>query len=281
MTKAQDKRFYKQDTKKYNVSKNKELLIWLEEEMKKGYHSFIDIKQLQELIDNIVSWYELKYPEHKMKFFEDMEILSEGMDIQQLIYRLPYRQRYLMECEYRSSGSSFGTIYNDKGEVIGEKPLLYMGIDSKGVEGDPFSVPPKLSNFLLHAYTDNGKIYVNPYYNYNKELKEYINIDNITLDEVLNLFEEKYTDELGFDELKKCIHDHNCDVELRKRILQLSALKLLYSNRTIPERGYERAIRFINEVNEKMGLNLTTEEIDSKIAEFEKENKEKKKTLEK
>ena len=279
MTKAQDKRFYKQDTKKYNVSKNKELLIWLEEEMKKGYHSFIDIKQLQELIDNIVSWYELKYPEHEMKFFDDMEILSEGMDIQQLIYRLPFKQRYLMECEYRSSGSSFGTIYNDKGEVIGEKPLLYMGIDRKGVEGDPFSVPPKLSNFLLHAYTDNGKIYVNSYYN--KELKEYIDVDNITLDEVLNLFEEKYTDKLGFEELKKCIHDHNCDVELRKRILQLSALKLLYSNRTIPERGYERAVRFINEVNEKMGLNLTTEEIDSKIAEFEKEDEEKKKTLEK
>lgn len=43
------------------------------------------------------------------------------------------------------------------------------------------------------------------------------------------------------------------------------ALKLLYSNRTIPERGYKRATRFINEFNKKMGLNLSTEEIDEII----------------
>lgn len=55
MTIAQAKRFWKQDAKKYNISKNKEFLIWLKEKIKNGYHSFIDIKQLQELIDNIVS----------------------------------------------------------------------------------------------------------------------------------------------------------------------------------------------------------------------------------
>lgn len=74
MTIAQAKRFWKQDAKKYNISKNKEFLIWLKEKIKNGYHSFIDIKQLQELIDNIVSWYEMKYPEREMEFYEGNKI---------------------------------------------------------------------------------------------------------------------------------------------------------------------------------------------------------------
>ena len=36
----------------------------------------------------------------------------------------------------------------------------------------------------------------------------------------------------------------------------------MYSERTTPERGYERAKRFINEIHKTMGLDLTTDEID-------------------
>ena len=54
-------------------------------------------------------------------------------------------------------------------------------------------------------------------------------------------------------------------MELRHRILQLVALKLLYSRNTIPERGYERAKRFINEFNKKLGLTLSAEQIDEII----------------
>ena len=61
------------------------------------------------------------------------------------------------------------------------------------------------------------------------------------------------------------MYDHNSDVELRNKVLQLVALKLLYSCRTIPERGNERSKRFINEFNKKMGLNISTEEIDNAI----------------
>ena len=78
-------------------------------------------------------------------------------------------------------------------------------------------------------------------------------------------FEEKYHDELDFSELKKCIYNHDCDLELRRRVLQLVALKLLYSKNTIPERGYERSKRFINEFNKKLGLTLSTNQIDEII----------------
>lgn len=266
MTIAEAERFYKQDTQKYDISKNKELLTWLKEAIKNGYHSFIDIECLQELIDNIVYWYEMKYPERELELsegtiyydFEDIDKLSKVMDLKQLMYRLPHKQLCLIECDYRSNGGGIKNTYNDKGKIIGQKAILFMRINRKGVEYNPLSIS-KLPDFLLYADTDSGKVDVD----YN--LKDYVSVDDITLDELLVLFKEKYTDELDFTKLEECIYDHNCDIELRRIVLQLVALKLLYSNRTIPERGYKRAKKFINEFNNKMGLNLTTEEIDEAI----------------
>lgn len=261
MTIAQAERFYEQDSKKYEVLKNKELLSWFKDSVKNGYHPFIDIECLQGIVDNITNWYEIKYPEREMKFYEgirffdfdNMKSLSKVMDIKQLMYRMPYEWLCLMECNYRSSGGGRRNIYGDNNEIIGQKPILFMNIYRKNIES---SMVP---NFLLHADTDSGKVEID----YN--LKDYVNTDNITLDELLNLFKEKYSEEFSFTELEKCVYDYNCDVELRNKVLQLVALKLLYSRRTIPERGYERAKRFINEFNKKMGLNISTEEIDNAI----------------
>ncbi|MBD9099046.1 hypothetical protein EGP98_05605 [bacterium] len=261
MTILQAERFYEQDSKKYEVLKNKELLSWLKNSIENGYHHFIDIEGLQNLVDDITNWYEIKYPEREMEFyegigyfdFENVKSLSKLMNIKQLMYRLPREQLYLMECNYRSTGGCIKNIYDDNNEVIGQKAILFMSIYRKNVES---SIVP---NFLLYADTDSGKVEID----YN--LKDYVNADSITLDELLNLFKEKYSEEFSFTELEKCVYNHNCDVELRNKVLQLVALKLLYSRRTIPERGYEIAKRFINEFNKKMNLNISTEEIDNAI----------------
>ena len=262
MTIAQTERFYEQDSKKYEVLKNKELLSWLEKSIKNGYHPFIDIESLQGIVDNITNWYEIKYPEREMKFYEgirffdfdNMKSLSKVMDIKQLMYRMPYEWLCLMECNYRSSGGGRRNLYGDNNEIIGQKSILFMNIYRKKME------PAILPNFLLYADIYSGKVEID----YN--LNNYVNTDNIILDELLNLFKEKYSDEFDFIELEKCIYNHNCDVELRNKVLQLVALKLLYSHNTTPERGYERSKRIINEFNKKMGLNISTEEIDNVIS---------------
>ena len=92
MTIAQAKKFYEQDQKKYDISKNKELLTWLKNAIENGYHTFTDIECLQELIDTIVYWYEIKYPEREMEFyegtkytnFENIRTLSKEMNLKQL-----------------------------------------------------------------------------------------------------------------------------------------------------------------------------------------------------
>lgn len=262
MTIAQAERFYEQDKKKYDVSKNKELLNWLKDIIKKGYSSFMKEEDLQGFIDNIVNWYELKYPERHLELYEgvsysnftDIKDISDFMDIRQLMYRLPYKQLCLVECDYRANGGGIRTICDEEGNVIGDVPVLFMSINRKGFENDFSS--DKASYFLLHADVGSGKVDVDYY------MKEYVKTDNITLDELLVLFKHEYNKELDFSNLEKCIYNHNCDLELRKRVLQLVALKLLYSRNTTPERGYERAQMFIKEFNEELDLNLTTDEIE-------------------
>ena len=266
MTVAQAERFYGQDTKDYEIEKNKDFLTWLKTSIKDGYHCFIKTEELQELIDSIVNWYEIKYPERELEYFEgtrhmafqDIRRISDVMDIRQLLFRLPHNQLCLMECGYRAKGWGQYPIY-ENGKEIDLKVQIFMKINKKNKEEcNPWY--GETTYFLLHADYMTGE--VSNYY----ELEDYIdNEENISLDELLSVFNEKYSNELDFTELTESVYDHHCDMELRDRILQLVALKLLYSRNTIPERGYERAKRFINEFNKKLGLELSTEQIDEII----------------
>lgn len=265
MTIAQAERFYRQDTKDYEIENNKLFLNWLKNSINDGYHCFIKTEELQELIDSIVNWYEIKYPERELEYFEgtrhmnfqDIRRMSSVMDIRQLLFRLPHNQLCLMECGYRAKGWGQHPIY-ENGKEIGWKALVFMRINRKNEEKCN-SLWGKIPYFLLHADHMTGEV-LNDY-----EIDEYLDGEYLNLDELLSIFKEKYTDELDFTELKECVYDHNCDMELRHRILQLVALKLLYSRNTIPERGYERAKRFINEFNKKLGLTLSTKQIDEII----------------
>ena len=65
MTITEAKRFYEKDTKDYQIEKNKDFLTWLKTSIKNGYHCFMKTEELQELIDSVVNWYEIKYPERE------------------------------------------------------------------------------------------------------------------------------------------------------------------------------------------------------------------------
>ena len=181
------------------------------------------------------------------------------MDNRQLLYRLTHNQFCLMNCGYRAKGYGQEPVYERCKGLVGWRLRIFMKI-SKKQDRDDNSFCWGVPYFLLRADHLTGKVLVD----YN--LDEYLD-DNkdIYLDGLLDVLSEKYADELDFSELKVCINDHKCDMELRNRVLQLVALKLLYSRNTTPERGYERAKRFIGEFNKKMGLNLTTDEIDDII----------------
>ena len=263
MTIKQTERFYKQDMKEYEIKKNKEFLKWMKEIINNGYHCFINIDELQELINNIVNWYEIKYPERELEYYEgikytnfqDIKSIASIMDTRQLLFRLPNKQLSLIKCGYRAKGWGQRPIY-ESGKEVGWKTLIFMRINNKNIEEDDY-LSKELPYFLLCAEHTTGKV-IKDY-----DSEEYLdNLDDITLDELLLVFNKKYADKLDFTELKESIYDHQKDIELRKRILELTALKLLYSENTVPQRGYIRAQNFINEFNKELNLTLSTEQID-------------------
>lgn len=265
MTIYETERFYEQDNKKYEIEKNKDFLNWYKDIISKGYHPFMKTNELQQLIDNIVNWYELKYPEKELEYFEGIshtkfkyiKSISNVMTLRQLLFRLSNKQNFLMECGYRAKGGK-------------QYPYICIHISKKNINKNDFNEIPY---YIIEANCINGKV-LNAY-----ELDEYLNSKkNFDLNKLLSRL-NKYSDKLDLTELKESIFDYKCDNELRNKVLQLAALKLLYSKNTIPNRRYERAKRFINEFNKNLSLTLSIEEIDEIIQrDYNNEDSEDKKT---
>lgn len=263
MTIAQARKFYEQDQREYNLEENKEFLSWFKGKIKNDYYPFIEIEELQELINNITYWYEIKYPEREFELdegiknldFKSITPLSKSMNIYQLMYRLSDDQLCLINGEYRSNCGGIRNIYNGGSKVVDQKAVLYIVI--KQINNN-YNTNGINNNLIICAYP-NGEVIIND------DLKKYVDKERINLDELLSLFEEKYSHNLDFSVLKADVDDHNCDLELREIILQLIALKLLYSQNTTPGRGYKRAKRFIDEFNKELNLNLSSEKIDNII----------------
>lgn len=70
MTIADAERFYKFNQKEYELNNNKDFLGWYSNIIKKGYSAYLDIETIQNLIDSIVNWYEIKYPEREFEYYE-------------------------------------------------------------------------------------------------------------------------------------------------------------------------------------------------------------------
>lgn len=245
MNGIEEKNFYKKDKKQYELRNNKEFLKYLKDIINNGYVMNIDIDMLQKLIDIIVQWYEWKYPEKEFKHnWLQSKPMSKMMTIDELQLRLTSMQEYILNCPY-SAGLFFT---NDKNETMTSIKMMKKNISHDFFESDYIMVDVK---------TKDGNVSVS------EELKKYINKDEIALEKLFDIFNEKYSDEFELHDLKECVFNHQCSVELRNIIIQLAAIKLLYSKNTDPDFGYKRAIKLIDEFNNELGLSISTETINT------------------
>jgi len=198
---------------------------------------------IQEMIDFLVNWYELKYPDRLIQTnygvdepdFTDNPHPRKNMDYQALLYRLPYRILALIKNKYPRC-LKIKLTFQDKLLPFYQFPCFYVMFDE-----------------------DTGKFY-------NNGLEEYLPIenipDNLTLETLCEFLKAK-ADYVDVSELENALHNREINFCLLKKLLELSALKMLYSKNTIPLYGYERAKLFINEFNGYISnLDLNTTEID-------------------
>ena len=258
-------KFYEHDLKKYNLESNKEFLDLFKRMIISGYIPLVEVDELQRLIDYLTSWYEIKYPEKELMDncidLISISPLQEVMSISQLLYRLSYREHALIECKYRGDIYQYPVLENEK--TVSWNQFLRININHKNITKDnlidSFIEYGLLPYFIIDIDINDGKVIMN------SNLSKYINDDEtIYISDLLEIF-SKYEKELDLSNLKKCLYNHECDLKIRKMILQFVALKLLYSKNTIPERGYLRALKFIEEFNKYLNLNLSKEEVSGLI----------------
>ena len=250
----------------YNLKNNKEFLNWLNSKIKNGYDNFIDIDQIQELIDKITYWYEIKYPDNRKKwiyrinYFEDVNKLSKKMSVRQFLNRITEEQLQLLTCPYRAENYRMNYIIDEKNNEVDAKTIIRLGVKEKPNKKLKRNYTNK---FLVSIDAMSGQVDVDD------NLKKYVDYD-IDIDELYFLFLQKYNNSLEFSQLEDCVYNHNCDVELRKEVLKLVALKLWYSAADL-EWGFLRLTKFVDEFNKELNINITPDDI------LEKDNNEKSK----
>ena len=276
MTKEELKNFYNNDLKKYDLKENTYFKVMFNRLLDEGYDLFIGLDEMQDLIDRLFTWYEIKYPEREFDFYDGKIVqdfafkkeLSDLMDINQLFFRLTDNQIKFLKGNYRSKIEKEYPIY-EEGKKIGVSKKVYFKINRNS--NDKYYLKHK--DFIISADAISGKV------DSDYETLKYIDNDDITLNDLFQVFSENYADCLDFQELEKALKNNYVDNYLRDDILNFVALSLLYSKKTVPERGYKRAIRFMDEFNKRLGLNLSYDEIDELLNNSYKEDNSKVKLL--
>jgi len=273
------KKFYNQKDELYFLNNNSSFLNQYKNMIDDGYDTRLNIKQLQNLIDNIATWYEVKYSEREIKKyvcsiddrFKKIERSTKQMNFHKLMQILPDKQQSLIKCYYRAKDEREMPIYSNK-EITCFETHVFLPIVRKNKLNNYVSwvSGEDAPSFLVCARSRDGKITID----YN--IKKIGNLGRPTLENLLKLLKKEKTNYLDYSELKSCIKNHNCDLELRNALLNLISLKLLFSENTTPKVGYRRALRFINEFNQNIPqLNLSTDKIDEIMSNsFKDESKD-------
>ena len=176
-----------------------------------------------------------------------------------MLYRLNEHHEDIFSCCYRAhSWSSVPVIINNK--IVNDSSIsitLKVKNETNHLNNDYFMSLNIDYNTGLLAINSWMKMCLGDCIDKKHFEKGYIHIKDL-----VNELEKKSIKFIDYNELIETILDRELRLSIRKEILELAALKMLYSKNTIPEYGYERAKRFIKEMNKKLNANLTTDRID-------------------
>ena len=255
-------KFYSRDKKEYELQENISFMKWLLMSISSGtrVNRYTELNDMQGLIDHLTNFYQIKYPDftleeiphnpwgEKVKELEEMDI---KLTVPQMILRLPWKEEELMECEYSRGSSSGNYSEYENGRTV-HKSWIGISLYNKRNKKEEYSIQYNPQDGMIIA----------------SEIKQFINHD---LETVLQYL-KKHPTILDYHELELAVDTNHFEIELRHRLLQLTALKILYSS-SKPEIGYKRAKKFIEEMNQELGLLLTTKDIEKAYQRYEGEKK--------
>lgn len=245
MTGLEIENFYKLNEEKYILEKNKEFIELYKNMLKKDLHPMLDLSQMQQLIYDIVSFYEFKYPSvlldsinytSSQEEIENTKEIAAMLDINQLKFRLYHDYVQFLDCPY----------------------WHHVKIE-KAKDTYPYKT------YVLLFMNEDGIIQQNSLeeLKFGGYLKDVENIDYI-----VDVYEKLLKDNMDVDysQIEKCIQTHEHNLVLRNEFLKLIPYAMIYSSNSLPENGYIRAKSFVREFNREYQLNMDLNEIEEIIS---------------
>lgn len=244
--------------KRYELLKRKELLGYLKVQNLKGYVSYLDVNEINSLINKVSAWYDLKYPNYELAKLdinnfklEDMNILSQYMNSDELFKRLSFLENTFLMGEYRYKKA--GSIKRSNNKIDNFVDVIWIEVPRK-------SLDPKCSMWLkpldlkLLVDVKSGMV-LNI-----GELDDYIyNVHSLKLDDLLKAL-EPFKDTLDLRNILYVVKTHNVDLELRNKVLELISLKLVNSS----SYGYFKAEEMFKDFNKELDTKFDIDDVLSK-----------------
>ena len=238
------------DNKEYNLAENEKIKAWLELKEKMGYIPEITMEELQDLMDKLVFWYELKYPNFMLddsylacnnppnpKMKKQVETLSEHMTFDQLMNRLTYNQYCFLTDIIQSCDLQYYVKVNkDDTKIVDGLIHSYYNMDSlEAIYHD------KVLEQIL-----GGKLEIS--YSYRNLIGKW----QINLDDSWELME---IDLLLRERIKLLCFDLKSANDYRKKILDLAALKLAADSRN-KYVAWKRSQLFIEDIEKNLHISI-------------------------
>lgn len=242
MTGIELENFYKADDRRYILCENQDFINW-NYDMKKnfGFTPIIERNDIQDLINQVVMFYEFKYPNemfasfrHKFNVDENKNTIkiADMLGFEQLKFRLYHDYVQFLECNY----------WNYINLKKSRKKMW------------------DLTDIWIRIYP-NGEIEPVDL----EKLKEYQFLYDISgisrIEDLYGRFESIDTD-VDYSELTKCIQQHKYNLTLRNNVLSLIPYALVYSENSLPQDGYVRAKSFVRTFNKEYNLKMNLDELD-------------------
>ena len=223
------------------LSNDKEFLKFIKKEIKNGYQLELTLKEIDNIVNKFVIWYEFKYPLNYLlddDFNKNYVDLKDKMTIEQFLLRLNSSERQIIECNYKSKNHINIPIYESKKIVDFKQVLVLKLVYNMHEENDS-----KKSIIIFEPET--GIIIKNEPF---QLLLNRINEHQIkTIEELYEYLVDKKNPNIDLIELERTIKNKKIDEKIRKYVLEYVTNNILNNN--IID-NLERQKLFKKEINE-------------------------------
>ena len=199
----------------------------------------LNLKQMQKLIDDIALFFEFKYPDNMLlennkeyDVFNQCKEIALKLDMDQLKYHLAHDYVLFLECYY----------------------WRYLFLERKTANWH------ELNRTLLRILDDGT---LNKWDLEGLVMEHFLN-DGEGIETIEDLFVRLRKENNGVDtlEVERCIMSHKKDIQMRNMVLKLIPFRLIYSSRSSPMLGYERAKNFMRMFEKEYDIHFDTEELE-------------------